>query len=179
MKYPEKWVASQLYSALLIMFKIFGYEYILSPNFEDIRKALLGKGALMDYKNSILTVHNTSAGKLPNFPYLGIQTTPKDLQCFYIAFQSPRRSDIARLVFLPGFGESGKKSYANLMSITSKADERFNFKGTPPMSLVGKDFLSNPQSKGMCELIRTIFHPRLIWYYHVAFDAMRNLSMII
>jgi hypothetical protein len=152
-KDPEKWVASQLYSALLIMFNIFGYEYILSPNFGGIRQALLGQNSLMDYKNSILAVHNTSAGKLPHFPYLGIQTAPKDLQSFYIAFQSPRRSDIVRLVFLPGFGESGKESHAKLMSMTYKASDRFNFKGTPPMSLRGKDILSNPQSKGLCELI--------------------------
>ena len=80
----DKWLISQLYSAFLIMFRRFGYEYALNPNVEDIRRVLNDKGKAEKYKNAIITIHEkTSVGSF-NPPIVGIRTTPKDQQCFFV-----------------------------------------------------------------------------------------------
>jgi hypothetical protein len=121
----KDYVASHLHSAFLIMFSRFGYEYALSPNVEDIRKVLIGTENAEKYEKAIIAVHVPYESILS--PKISIQTKPKDLQCFIIEIPSPRQGDAARIIALPGFGESANISYKNLMSLPFGAESKIKF----------------------------------------------------
>lgn len=113
----DKWLLSNLYSAFLVMFYYFGYEYILNPNVTVIRQILNNEASSLNYKNAVISVHRKSPHQLVSLPIVSILTDPKDQQCFLIEIPSPHKADISRIISLPGFGEIAKKTYENLMDL--------------------------------------------------------------
>jgi len=121
---PDKWLISQIYSAMLIMFYYFGYEYALNSNINDIRQALIG-GNILKYKNAIISVNDKTSSESINKPAVSIWRDPKELQCFIVEIPSPKKEHISRIIALPGFGENARKTYENLMALPSEHKSRF------------------------------------------------------
>jgi len=145
----NKWLTSQLYSAFLIMFYHFGYEYVLNPNVADIRQVLNGEKDAEKYKTAVRSVHEKTAQQPISSPIVGIQTAPKDQQCFLIEFSSPSKEDVSRIISLPGFGESAKKSYGILMNLASTT--KLHFTGESIDFDKPSRILQDPKSKNFGE----------------------------
>lgn len=145
----DKWLTSQLYAAFLVMFYHFGYEYVLTPNADSVRRVLNGEENAEKYKNAAITVSEKTSPESFSSPIVSIQTTPMDLQCFLIEISSPRREDISRIIPLPGFGESAKESYENLMKLS--LETKLHFTGKPIKFNKPGKILPDPKSKGYGE----------------------------
>jgi hypothetical protein len=145
----NSYVASHLYSAFLIMFSRFGYEYALSSNVEDIRRVLVGEENAEKYAHAIITTHDKTPLESISSPTVSIQTAPKDLQCFIVEIPSPRIRDASRIIALPGFGESAKQSYENLMNKAYVTGIHFTKARINNAMLIR--MLADPNSKGFGE----------------------------
>jgi hypothetical protein len=122
---------SYIYSAFLAMFSTFGYEYILSPNVQTIRKTICGEPNSLDIK-SILC--NLPIEDIPeSSPSISILNEPREIRSFFVALPSSNDKR-AMCVFLPGFGEDGKMSYENLQKFTRTHKEL-----NPKFKLIPKD----------------------------------------
>lgn len=144
----KKWLTSQIYASLLIMFYYFGYEYVLNPNIDDMRRSLKGD-EILKYKNIIISIHEKTSPEQILRPAVSIWTIPKDLQCFLVEIPSPNKECVSRIIALPGFGESALKTYENLMGLPSDINSHFTSK---PIKFdeIGK-ILPDPHSKGYGE----------------------------
>jgi hypothetical protein len=147
----NSYVASHLYSAFLIMFSRFGYEYVLSSNAEDIRRVLIGEENAEKYEKAIIATHNKTPPESISSPTISIQIAPKNLQCFIIEIPSPRKGDASRIIALPGFGESAKKSYENIMNMAFGAEGGLHFTKTKLNLNMLTRMLTDPNSKGSGE----------------------------
>ena len=125
---PDKWLISQIYSALLIMFYHLGYEYVLNSNANGIREALENDRDILKYKNSIISIHEKTSPEKITRPTIGILTNPKNMQCFIIEIPSPKKDEASRTIALPGFGEKAKHTYENLMNLPYDANLNFTCK---------------------------------------------------
>ena len=101
---PTKRDISHIHSAYLMMFYQFGYEYILSPNANIIRK--LFNGSDLSWKpsrlvRSLCKAPESKVGHL-YFPLIGVVIEPKDLYSFAVFLPSLDAGDFANVVFLPG-----------------------------------------------------------------------------
>ncbi len=144
----DKWHTSLLYTAFLVMFSRFGYEYALSQNIESLRKVLNGNEAIGKYRKSIFAVYERSIPGVLSPPIISILTVPADMRCFAIEIPSPRREDASRCIFLPGFGESALESYSKLMK---RDPSKFEFEVIPiPFKKLGNN-LQKPEFKGFGE----------------------------
>lgn len=120
---------SCIYSAFLMMFSKFGYEYILSPNVDIIRQTLMGEPNSFNI-NSIIS--NLPVELIPEpSPFICVLNEPKEFRSFLVALPS-LNGGRAVCVFLPGFGGDGKSSYDNLQNVAKTQDElKGNFKIIP------------------------------------------------
>jgi len=115
---PMRRNISLLYSALLTMFYYFGYEYILSPNTDCVRRGIQGDSTFGDWHKTMFTLQEAPSGVLSGLPTVSIVVEPQDLRSFLVALPSPRKDEAARCVLLPGFGEDGKEAYNRILSLT-------------------------------------------------------------
>ena len=111
---PDKRNISHLYSAFLLMFSTYGYEYVLSPNVDSIQDVFMGNNFPQRIHKSVLEV--PSAAVTMRIPSISIITEPKEIHAYLITLPSPRKNRV-RCVFLPGFGKSGEVGYTNLLDL--------------------------------------------------------------
>lgn len=99
-----------------MMFYYFGYEYILSPNVEPIRKLILNpKVSDVSYKQAFVTFTKASECHYHN-PNVSILVTPQEMRSFLIEFPPPNESTLARCVLLPGFEKNGQEAYNQILA---------------------------------------------------------------
>jgi hypothetical protein len=142
----DEWIATHLYSALLIMFHRFGYEYVLSPNVDDIRSVINGKGDPLKYNTAIRDIRTVSNSCPYSQPAVCILTNP--IQCFSIEYPMPCDKFVTRIILLPGFGTSAMESYDRFLQLDPST--QFNPKG----DILGFNefgFLRDHESKGYGE----------------------------
>jgi hypothetical protein len=103
---PQKRNISHIYSAFLLLFSKFGYEYILSPNTDQVREVLIGNDSLLNIRRLVVDLPSSL---LPTqIPSINILVNPKEYRTFFIILPSPK-PDRVRCLFLPGFGKSGEE----------------------------------------------------------------------
>lgn len=104
---PTRRDVSHIHSAFLMMFYQFGYEYVLWPNADSIRKMFNGND--LSWKPNKLIRSAISApesqGQQLDLPLIGIVIDPKELCSFAVNLPSLNNSDSVNTVFLPGFDE--------------------------------------------------------------------------
>ena len=141
---PVKRDVSLLYSAFLMMFYSFGYEYVLSPNADRVRQVILGNDTSLDWRKGIFSIPRSSSDTMPSLPSVNILTEPEDLRSFLVALPSPKESEAARCVLLPGFDDDGKEAYDRILGLTQPFG---NFKATLIPSNPSRQ-LESPEYKG-------------------------------
>ena len=124
---PMKRDVSLLYSAFLMMFYFFGYEYVLSSNTDLVRQVILGNDTSLDWHKGIFSIPRSQSETMPSLPSVSILVEPKDIRSFLVALPSPREDEATRCVLLPGFGDKGKEAYNRILSLTQPFG---NFKAT-------------------------------------------------
>ena len=108
---PSKLSISILYSAFLMMFYQFGYEYVLSPNVNKVRQFIQGNGFPENMYKTIFPLSKGSSDIPSIFPSISILTEPPTIRSFIVALPSPRKGEVTRCVLLPGFSNDGEKAY--------------------------------------------------------------------
>lgn len=108
---PSKLSISILYSAFLMMFYQFGYEYVLSPNVNKVRQFIQGSGFPENMYKAIFPLSKGSSDIPSIFPSVSILTEPPTIRSFIVALPSPRKGEVTRCVLLPGFSNDGEKAY--------------------------------------------------------------------
>jgi hypothetical protein len=111
---PDKRNISHLYSAFLLMFSTFGYEYVLSPNVDPIQSMFMGNNSSQGIHKLVLDI--PSAAVTTQIPSISIIREPKEIHTYLIILPSPKENRL-RCVFLPGFGKSGEEGYRNLLDL--------------------------------------------------------------
>jgi len=109
---------SLLYSAFLTMFYYFGYEYVLSPNTDCVRRGIQGNSAFRDWHKAIFPLREARSEVLSPLPTVSIVVEPKDLRSFLVVLPSPKKDEAARCVLLPGFGGDGEDAYNRILNLT-------------------------------------------------------------
>jgi hypothetical protein len=111
---PERRNISYIYSAFLLMFSKFGYEYVLSPNMDSIRQVLMGNYEFL--KNQQLVRDLPKSLVQVSVPSICMLIKPVETRAFCIFLPSTKNNQI-RCVFLPGFGKTGEEGYNNLLNL--------------------------------------------------------------
>jgi hypothetical protein len=168
---PTRRDISHIHSAFLMMFYLFGYEYVLSPNVDNIRQMFNGND--LSWKPSKLVrpvkLAPESQGQLLDLPQVGIVIEPKDLCSFAILLPSLDTNDSANIVFLPGLSEDGWNFYKHL-EINQTPNEKCTMvyptqiqihnpdpKGGPNLPCTVHYDIINPNSKGCANNLYQIF----------------------
>ena len=107
---------SLLTSALLLAFRQFGYEYILTAAADDVRALLFDDARTRD---------RIPAGTIPvgvqtverSLPKLGFMYLPGDLSCFVALIRSPWSQHPIRWVALPGLDDDARGSFRRCMQM--------------------------------------------------------------
>jgi len=100
------------------MFYYFGYEYILSPNTDCVRRGIQGNSAFRDWHKAIFPLRGAPSEVRSPLPTVSIVVEPKDLQSFLVVLPSPKKDEAARCVLLPGFGGDSKEAYNRILNLT-------------------------------------------------------------
>jgi hypothetical protein len=129
---------SLIYSAFLMMFYQFGYEYILSESADFLRQAIYGRVESFDFRNAILFCKGGPVNDGPTFATVKISES----SCFMASF-IPFYEESIFIVLLPGLGDEIGQ-YANLLNGKYEY-EYVNIKLIPHNIL--PDLLSNPGAK--------------------------------
>jgi len=139
---PMKRDVSLLYSAFLMMFYYFGYEYVLSPNVDRVRQVILGNDTSLDWRKGIFPIPKCQSETMSSLPSVSILLEPGDIRSFLVALPSPKEDEAARCVLLPGFEDKGKEAYDRILSLTQLSG---NFKatlipGNPSCQLASREY---------------------------------------
>lgn len=107
--------AAMLHSALLAMFRFLGYEYVLHPNVQPIRRCLrmIADGDLSESLTEHLALPFVRAKidpwRRPLEPFPMLIVAPAHLRAFMVTV--PILADVAQPVLMPDFGEEGAAAY--------------------------------------------------------------------
>jgi hypothetical protein len=113
---------SVAYSAYLMMFYTFGYEYVLSKNAQLIRSIVGGESSPAMLESAMAGMPPSAFPRLPQTNRVGVSVVnqPTDKRCFIVVLPSPYKEQVCRGVLLPGFGEDGRECYERIL----KSDAR-------------------------------------------------------
>jgi hypothetical protein len=129
-----------LHSAFLLLFREFGYEYVLSGMSIPVRKILLAEKAPDEPFFISLSPPHDSGFQVP--PYMiGIINDPADMRCLMVTLPSADARLQCTCVLLPGFGEIGSNGFKKLWE-NSERNMSFGFK---PISGLCEGHLSDPE----------------------------------
>jgi len=122
---PERGAISTIHSAFLMMFYCFGYEYILSPEADTIRKIINNGKAPWDIRKILSDING-----LPPFsiPAAGVIMKPQGIRSLIILLPHPENSEQTRVVFFPGFGSEGAESFNRFIKLRDKGRGRIDVK---------------------------------------------------
>jgi hypothetical protein len=106
---PDRVSIALAHTAYLMMFRAFGYEFVVSPMAEEIRRVLLMDELPEKIGFFLLNIPKTD-GNPELLNTVGILTHPVDRRCLYAMMPSPDKKMIGRCILLPGPGEQGEKA---------------------------------------------------------------------
>jgi hypothetical protein len=139
---PVKRDISLLYSAFLMMFYSFGYEYVLSPNADLVRQVILGNDISLDWRKGIFSILRSQSETMPSLPSVSVLTEPKDVRSFLVALPSPKEDEAARCILLPGFSDDGKQAYDRILGLTRPFGnfKATSIRGNPSCQLASREY---------------------------------------
>jgi len=110
-----------LHAAYMMMFRMFGYEYIWAAPIEPIRELLTGRAA-PPHTDFLMMTDLPKANNLSKqlLYRVGIMTDPPEYKSFCVGLPSPNPQVSTRAIFLPGFGETDCKAYEKLWEDRAK-----------------------------------------------------------
>ncbi|HYD50448.1 MAG TPA: HNH endonuclease [Terriglobales bacterium] len=116
-------ILSLLCSALLTMFRQYGYEYVLQSHIQDVRRLIQDPdaGPLPSIVTTIPAGATLASGHPLSCPSINVVTEPRDCSCFMIVLPGPSELAAMRGVLIPGFGENAGRSYQTLLADPMKA----------------------------------------------------------
>lgn len=118
---PKERDIALFHSAFLMMFRTFGYEYVLSPEVATIRRLLQGEDDLIkELRPALVTVNPDAGRERLSVPSASVLHHPSTHRCFGVVLPDPASLEGVRLVKMPGFGEEGKRSYARILASRGK-----------------------------------------------------------
>ncbi|MFA6371175.1 MAG: hypothetical protein WCW68_00975 [Methanothrix sp.] len=122
---PVRVAISTIHSAFLMMFYCFGYEYILSPEADTIRKIINNEKAPWDVRKILSDIN-----EMPPFsiPAAGVIREPQDIRSFIILLPHPENAEQTRVVFFPGLGSKGAESFNRFIKLRDKGRGRIDLK---------------------------------------------------
>lgn len=124
---------ARLRAAYLLMFRYFGYEYILHKNVERVRQQILTPG-----QGVIASKASFAFGLAPEeLNSVGLLRSPSELRCFVVSFKVSTAVERTFGVILPGLGEGGDDVYERW------DEKRETLKGA---ELEATFFLQNPNA---------------------------------
>jgi hypothetical protein len=98
---------AKLRAAYLLMFRYFGYEYILHKNVERVRQQILAPG-----QDVIASKASFAFGLAPEeLNSIGLLRSPPELRCFVVSFRVSTAVDRSFGVVLPGLDDEGDEVY--------------------------------------------------------------------
>lgn len=98
---------ARLRAAYLLMFRYFGYEYILHKNVERVRRQILTPG-----RDIIASRASYAFGLAPEeLNSVALLRSPPQLRCFVVSFRVTTAVDRSFGVVLPGLGDEGDDIY--------------------------------------------------------------------
>ena len=163
---PEKRDVSLIHTAFLMMFYCFGYEYILSKEADIVRNILRSKKCPWEIGKMITTMSLPPGFTLPS---AGVIKQPRRIRTFFVVLPSPIDSSSARLVFLPGFGKTGEKSFQHLLALRTPAEAKININ----IDSVNVDaVVDGPFWNGFCRMLWQGTAPK--WRHHRPNSAQAN-----
>lgn len=114
--HPVKRDRSILFSAFLMMFYEFGYEWVLSRDASPIRRALSDEAEFARVRNAMFPLPTGLPGASP-VPCVGVLVDPPAFRSFIVALPSPLPNEAARCVLLPGFEQQGHEAYERILAL--------------------------------------------------------------
>jgi hypothetical protein len=121
----ERGTISTIHSAFLMMFYCFGYEYILSPEADTIRKIIESRKAPWDLRKMLSDING-----MPPFsiPAAGVIRKPQGIRSFIVLLPHPENAEQTRVVFFPGLGSEGAASFNRFIKLRDKGRGRIDLK---------------------------------------------------
>lgn len=139
-----------VHSAFLMMFRMFGYEYVLSPEAESILGVLRekrnaqeeGDAARGKPRCAVVKVKPDTNDAMRQLPTVGLLVQPPEFRCFAVSLPDPRDQNAVRMATLPGFGQRGVDCYERILSTDGKWEFEARTIGRVPL-----EHLAAPQFK--------------------------------
>jgi hypothetical protein len=104
---PQKANVAKLRAAYLLMFRYFGYEYILHESLKEVRQQILSPGQdIIASKASIAFKHDPE-----ELNSIGLIRSPSELRAFIVSFKVSTAIDRSFGVILPGFSSDSNGIY--------------------------------------------------------------------
>jgi hypothetical protein len=140
---------AMLRSAFLMMFRHFGYSYILNKNLNRVREQILNPGLSIIPGKPVIQLESES----PFLDCVGVITAPEALKSFIVPmlFQTDSKSKVPMAVLMPGLGKDGDSIYERAQEEQAKNE---NFRADCRLFKYDPGRLSNPES---------IYLPFRIW----------------
>lgn len=108
-----------VHTAVLMMFERFGYEYILQPNFDIVRNALLGCSNELDFRRIVCNVSNVRVDRGNPDRRISISYDPPEFSCFVVLVPMDCAEIAETIVLLPGFGARAAATYKQILHSAS------------------------------------------------------------
>jgi hypothetical protein len=107
-------ILSAIHSAFLMMFYCFGYEYILSPEADIIRKIIHERKASWEISKMIRYAPITLVDN-HRIPSAGVLVEPKNMKSFVVIFPCFSTEEYFQVIALPGF--QSEETFHNLINL--------------------------------------------------------------
>jgi hypothetical protein len=134
-------ILSAIHSAFLMMFYCFGYEYILSPEADIVRKIIHERKAPWEIGKMIKYVPIAFVNDSNKIPSAGVITEPKEMKSFVVILPCFSNSEYFQVISLPGF--RSKKTFYNFMNSKNRTTGMITF----------TTINDGPWPKGICKAI--------------------------
>jgi hypothetical protein len=110
-------ILSAIHSAFLMMFYCFGYEYILSPEADIIRKIIHERNAPWEISKMIVYVPITFVDN-HIIPSVGVLTEPKKMKSFIVILPCFSTKEYFQMISLPGF--RSERTFHNFINLKKR-----------------------------------------------------------
>jgi hypothetical protein len=135
-------ILSAIHSAFLMMFYCFGYEYILSPEADIIRKIILERKAPWEISKMRVYVPITFVDN-HGIPSAGVLTEPKEMKSFVVILPCFSNEEYFQVISLPGF--QSERTFHNFINSKKRTAGKITITFTTIKDV--------PWSKGICKAL--------------------------
>ena len=132
-----------IYSAFLMMFRMFGYEYVLLPEAEQTLRALHGEADPDELRAAVIVVDRDARREPASLPSVSLLVKPAEFRCFAVTLAEPQDQNAVRVVALKGFGPGGQDCHRRILA----SDGNLGRCEAKEIEAVQLESLAHPKSK--------------------------------